>query len=145
MFLFPLTPTARVSLRLSKFLHFCLKIPFSERLHWGGENNYEIHEKRRNSKLPFRSRSCKIYRFIPPEFKAVIREIWCAYVSGFLSFQPLHPPESSDFLGLTGPFQPRATISCKKPNFGGFLINLSCQTLGDKMVKIREGGAAVEG
>lgn len=72
------------------------------------------------------------------------RNLVCVH-EGFFKFLAFASPESSDFLGLTGPFQPRATISCKKPNFGGFLINLSCQMLGDKMVKIGEGGAAVEG
>lgn len=63
-------------------------------------------------------------------------------VSVRLQSQPLHPPESSDFMGeeagsLSPPNkEPPLLQLTAEAQFGGFLINLSCQMLYDKMVKI---------
>lgn len=73
-------------------------------------------------------------------------------VSIRLQSQPLHPPESSDFTGeeagsLSRPSkEPPLLQLAAEAQFGFFLINLSCQMLYDKMVKIggRSGGGGVK-
>lgn len=92
-------PQQKFAFSCPNFCSCVSKFAFSEGAHWGGENNYETPEKRRNQNCSSGQDLVKSCRFIPSDFKAVIREIWCLYVSGFLSFQLLHPPRD---LGIPG-------------------------------------------
>lgn len=112
-----------------------------------------MHEKKM-LKLLHREDLVKSADLLPPEVKTRgIRETYCLYVSVSIRLRSLciaprariSWEEQAGTLSSPSKEPPPLQLAAEA-QFGGFLINLSCQMLYDKMVKIggRSGGGGVK-